>query len=625
MGLSTPAAPGLLMPDPTRAPGPDSCTSPLVAPTRPSGRTDEDDGRVVRARARIANALTVARAGRYASAERMLRDALGVLERRQRYAGAARAAAMLGELLRERGESERAGAALEQARLLFDAVQSDPADAARNPLTGSEHEDYLEARALLSRPPDAKPPAPEPGRQTGVALDRLAGDLATLLRASVPAAGRDALEQVCAALQQQTEARGVGVYRLGDPGAVLASAGDVERRLHETVRETVSRGRMAPLMVCGREYRTALPIADGDSAPGALVLRWTRAPEALDRLMLLARVAAAACEPELGERVRGAADAGSAGGPDALLGRSLEMASLRAAIARAAAAPYPVLIEGETGAGKELVARALHRGGPRHARVFCAVNCAALTDELFEAELFGHSRGAFTGAVTERAGLVEAADGGTLFLDEVGELSARAQAKLLRVIQDGEIRRLGENVVRKVDVQLVAATNRGLAAEVAAGRFRQDLLFRLAVVCLQVPPLRDRPGDVELLARHFWTRESERAGKRATLDAGTIESLVRYPWPGNVRELQNVVARLVVAAPRRGPVAPALLPAAVRERPADTRPTLADAREAFERDFVRAALRRNDGRPTAAARELGISRQGLAKLVKRLGIEGELP
>ncbi len=579
---------------------------------------------MVRARARIADALAVARGGRYASAERMLRDALGVLERRQRYAGAARAAATLGELLRERGESERAGAALEQARLLFDTAQADAAGV-RHSLAGSEHEDYLEVQALLSRRPDAAPPAPEPGRQAGVALDRLAGELATLLRASMPAAGGDILEQVCSALRQQAEARAVGVYRLGDRGDLLASAGDVERQMQATSRDMVSGGRIAPLVVCGREYRTALPIRDGDNWPAALVIRWTRAPESLDRLMVLARVAAAVCEPEVQERVRWTDDAAAASGPDALLGRSPEMVGLRAAIARAATAPYPVLIEGETGVGKELVARALHRGGPRHARPFCAVNCAALTDELFEAELFGHSRGAFTGAMSERTGLVEAADGGTLFLDEVGELSARAQAKLLRVIQDGEIRRLGENAVRKVDVQLIAATNRRLTAEAAAGRFRQDLLFRLAVVSLQVPALRERAGDVELLARHFWARELKRAGKSATLGDATIEILVRYAWPGNVRELQNVVARLVVAAPRRGRVGPDLLPASVRERPADARPTLAEARETFERGFVRAALRRNNGRPTAAARELGISRQGLAKLVKRLGIDGELP
>lgn len=594
-----------------------------MASTRPSGRADEDDGRVVRARARIANALAVARRGRYASAERMLRDALGVLERRQRYAGAARAAARPASRRRERGESEQAGAALEQARLLFDTAQADAAGGVRHALAGSEHEDYLEVQALLRRRPDTASPVPEPGRRAGVELDRLAGELATLLRASMPAAGRDVLEQVCSALRQQVEARAVAVYRLGDRGTVLASAGDIERQVHESVGGIVGRGRMAPLVVSGREYRTALPLQDGDNWPGALVIRWTHAPASLDRLMVLARVAAAVCEPELQERVRWTDDAEAGSGPDALLGRSPEMDALRAAIARAAAAPYPVLIEGETGAGKELVARALHRGGPRHARAFCAVNCAALTDDLFEAELFGHSRGAFTGAVNERTGLVEAADGGTLFLDEVGELSARAQAKLLRVIQDGEIRRLGENAVRRVDVQLIAATNRRLAAEVAAGRFREDLLFRLAVVCLQVPALRDRTGDVELLARHFWSRELKRAGKRATLGDATIDVLVRYPWPGNVRELQNVVARLVVAAPRRGQAGPGLLPATVRERSADARPTLAEAREAFERGFVRAALSRNDGRPTAAARELGISRQGLAKLVKRLGIDGD--
>ena len=296
------------------------------------------------------------------------------------------------------------------------------------------------------------------------------------------------------------------------------------------------------------------------------------------------------------------------------------MAALRAAIGRAAAAPYPILIEGETGTGKELVARALHQQGPRRAQVFCAVNCAALTDELFEAELFGHSRGAFTGAVSDRAGLVETANRGTLFLDEVSELSARAQAKLLRVVQEGEIRRVGENTVRQVDVQLLAATNRNLADEAAAGRFRQDLLFRLAVVCLPIPPLRERAGDVELLVRHFWALELDRTGKRATLAARTLAALARYPWPGNVRELQNVTARLAVEAPRRGLVGPEVLPAPIREHAASVPETLAAARSAFERRFVRAALARTGGRPGAAADELGLSRQGLTKLIKRLEI-----
>ena len=585
----------------------------------------DDDERVVRARARVAGALAVARGGRYASAERMLREALGVLERRRRYAGAARAAATLGELLRERGHGERAGVALRQARLLFDTAHSDADRNAQRRLSGSEREDYIEAQALLrDRPRAAQAPVPAAAVRADAPLGGLAGELVALVRAGAQTGDQGALEQICRSLQQRTAARGIGVYGLRQT-APLASAGDADRRMHDTVREFVSRGQTASLVTCGRECRTAVPISNADDVAGALVIRWARAPEALERQLVLARVASATCEPDLQERLLRTGGGAPAAGRDALLGRSPRMTALRAAIARAAAAPYSVLIEGETGAGKELVARALHRQGARSARPFCAVNCAALADELFEAELFGHSRGAFTGAVGERVGLVEAADRGTLFLDEVGELSARAQAKLLRVIQEGEVRRVGENAARRVDVQLIAATNRRLAEEAAAGRFRQDLLFRLAVVCLQVPALRDRPGDLEQLIRHFWSRELGRTGKRATLSADVIRALAGYRWPGNVRELQNVLARLAVEAPRRGPVGPNLLPDAVRAVHAAPPPTLAAAREAFERRFVQAALDRNGGRPTAAARELGISRQGLAKLVRRLGIEEELP
>ena len=294
------------------------------------------------------------------------------------------------------------------------------------------------------------------------------------------------------------------------------------------------------------------------------------------------------------------------------------MHALRAAISRVASAPHPVLIEGESGVGKELVARALHRTGPRRAGRFCAINCAALTDELFEAELFGHVRGGFTGAVTDRAGLFEEADRGTLFLDEVGELSARAQAKLLRVVQEGEIRRVGESRVRKVDVRLMAATNRTLKAEVSAGRFRQDLFFRLVVVRLAVPPLRRRAEDIGPLARHFWTRALTLTGGRATLGAATVNVLVRYTWPGNVRELQNVVAALAVRAPRRGIVGPTLLPAEIASYQDSNPLTLVAARREFARRYVRAAMQRAGGRISLAARELGLSRQGLAKLLKRV-------
>jgi two-component system, NtrC family, response regulator HydG len=249
------------------------------------------------------------------------------------------------------------------------------------------------------------------------------------------------------------------------------------------------------------------------------------------------------------------------------------------------------------------------------------VNCAALPDDLIEAELFGHSRGAFTGAGSERAGLFEEADGGTLFLDEVSELAPRAQAKLLRALQEGEVRRVGENSARRVDVRVVAASNRPLEVEVAAGRFRSDLLFRLAVIRLWVPPLRERPADIQALARLFWRAATERTNSLAALDPDVLGALARYDWPGNVRELQNVVSALAVYAPRRGRVSVSALPPAIAAA-ASVRPpeTLDEARRAFERQFVSAALTRAGGHQIRAADALGVTRQGLAKLIKRLGL-----
>ena len=295
-------------------------------------------------------------------------------------------------------------------------------------------------------------------------------------------------------------------------------------------------------------------------------------------------------------------------------------ASVREAVHRASRAPFNVLIEGESGVGKELVARAIHRLSPRHTRRFCAVNCAALTDELVEAELFGHARGAFTGALTERAGLFEEADGGTLFLDEIAELSPRAQAKLLRVLQEGEVRRIGENLPRRIDVRIVAATNRPLEGEAAAGRFRADLRFRLDVLRIPVPPLRDRVADIPLLAQHFWAQAAARVGTRATLGQDALAALSRYDWPGNVRELQNAIAALAVHAPRRGRVDARLLPARLAFGASATG-SFEAAREEFERRYVRAALAQAGGQRLQAARALGVSRQGLAKMLRRLGIE----
>ena len=308
--------------------------------------------------------------------------------------------------------------------------------------------------------------------------------------------------------------------------------------------------------------------------------------------------------------------------PD-IVGRSAAIADLRASIARAAATAFPVLIEGESGTGKELVARALHRLSPRRDRRFVAVNCAALTDELVEAELFGHTRGAFTGAIGARTGLFEEASGGTLFLDEVTELSARAQAKLLRALQEQEVRRVGENAARRVDVRVVAATNVAMHEAVLSGRFRHDLRYRLAVVSVRLPALRDRLEDLPLLTHLFWRRAMADTGKRAVLGADVLASLGRHHWPGNIRELQNVLSGLAVVAPAHGRVTRRHVNQVLTEvsQPADAAiVSLESARLEVERRLIATALARHAGRRSAAAHELGLTRQGLTKAMRRLGL-----
>jgi transcriptional regulator with GAF, ATPase, and Fis domain len=307
-----------------------------------------------------------------------------------------------------------------------------------------------------------------------------------------------------------------------------------------------------------------------------------------------------------------------------------ESAALRAAFdlaARAASSQATVLVAGETGTGKELLARAIHAGGPRASKPFLAVNCAAFTETLLESELFGHVRGAFTGADKEKRGLFEGADGGTLFLDEVGETAPGFQAKLLRVLQEREVRPVGGARTRSVDVRVVAATNRELPHEVECGRFREDLYYRLAVFPIQVPPLRERPEDVLPLARHFlarYGRRDDRRGLRLSRDAGHL--LQAYPWPGNVRQLDNEMQRVVALSEPGAAVTPALLsppilgiaePVAAVGEGETLRATL-DRVEAW---LLRRALDANDGRRAATARRLGLTREGLYKKMKRLGIE----
>jgi transcriptional regulator with GAF, ATPase, and Fis domain len=367
----------------------------------------------------------------------------------------------------------------------------------------------------------------------------------------------------------------------------------------------------------------AHPVRCAGTVIGAVACRWIDPPPVdSTRAAALLSAVAAAVAPAF-RVLLDQADAPALPGIESeLIGVSGAMEEVRRAVARAADAPYPVLVQAESGAGKELVARAIHRASARRTRPFCALNCAALPDELIEAELFGHTRGAFTGAVAERRGLFEEADAGVLFLDEVGELSPRAQAKLLRVIQEGEIRRVGETLARRVDVRLVAATNRLLDQEVEAGRFRRDLWYRLDVIRIAVPPLRDRPEDVPVLAAGFWRLATARVGSRALLSDGTLAALARYDWPGNVRELQNVLAALAVASPRRGIVGPAALPATLARMAAPANGvTLEQARRVFETRFVRAALARAGGHRGRAAAELGVTRQGLAKLMGRLGVD----
>jgi DNA-binding NtrC family response regulator len=430
---------------------------------------------------------------------------------------------------------------------------------------------------------------------------------------------RAVLAEVCRRIRERLRAAGVAIFiRDGQPLVPLVVDGNaVEPSI--AARAIDARQSIPP-----RQYHEriegAVPIRYAGETVGALAVRWTVAdpPDPARADMLLTMTATAAATAVMGAAARRRAAGGT--GLAEILGISRAIADVREAVERAAAAPFPVLVEGESGSGKELIARALHRRSIRRDRSFCALNCAALPDDLVDAELFGHSRGAFTGAVSDRQGVFEEAHLGTLFLDEVGELSPRAQAKVLRTLQDGDLRRVGENTSRRVDVRVVAATNRDLRQEVSAGRFRLDLLYRLDVVRITVPPLRDRRDDIPLLAEQFWHAAAERVGSRAVLSAQTIAVLTRHDWPGNVRELQNVLASLAVRAAKRGLVAPTALPPAFGTAAVPATWRLGEARRSFEERFIRAALARSGGHRGRAADELGLSRQGLAKLMARLHI-----
>ena len=311
-----------------------------------------------------------------------------------------------------------------------------------------------------------------------------------------------------------------------------------------------------------------------------------------------------------------------------MVGDSSTMRQLQEQVAMAAPTNGRVLIYGENGTGKELVARTIHALSRRRASAFVEVNCAAIPEELIESELFGHVRGAFTGAVADRRGKFEVADGGTIFLDEIGDMSLKTQAKVLRVLQEQTMDAVGGTTRIKVDARVLAATNKDLQAEIRAGRFREDLYFRLNVIPIFVPPLRERQEDIPLLADHFMAEFAREYGRRVkSFDRGAVNVLQRYAWPGNVRELRNVIERLVIMVPGDMIASPDLsfLDSSGVAHPQVTelhaeRQTLHEARDQFERDLILRTLAEQQGNMSRTAEVLGVERSNLYRKMKAFGI-----
>jgi formate hydrogenlyase transcriptional activator len=307
---------------------------------------------------------------------------------------------------------------------------------------------------------------------------------------------------------------------------------------------------------------------------------------------------------------------------EVILGESSALKDVLRQVEIVAPTKATVLLQGETGTGKELIARAVHQQSGRRHHPFVTMNCAALPPELLESELFGHERGAFTGALAQRLGRFELAHQGTLFLDEIGDTPLELQPKLLRVIQQREFERLGSTRIRRVDVRLVAATNRDLTQMMEAGHFRADLYYRLNVFPLTVPPLRQRPEDIPLLVRHFVRHYARQLHKRIdNIPAETLEALTHYYWPGNVRELQNVIERAVILSP--GPVLRLALDELPRSRPAIGSPARLRTLEEVEREHILQVLRETNwllGGPRGAAAQLGLKRTTLLYRMEKLGL-----
>jgi len=313
---------------------------------------------------------------------------------------------------------------------------------------------------------------------------------------------------------------------------------------------------------------------------------------------------------------------------DILIGESEAMMKLDQQVRSAAPSSSRVLVTGENGSGKEIVARNLHRLSLRADQPFIDVNCAAIPEELIESELFGHRKGAFTGAIDDRKGKFELADGGTLFLDEVGDMSLKTQAKVLRVLQEQTFQRVGGQQTIKVDVRVIAATNKNLEAEIAAGAFRSDLYYRLAVIPIEIPPLRARGDDVALIAEHFLRRFAAETGRpKKKLSAGAASKLKAYHWPGNVRELRNVAERLAILL-QSDTIEPEDIQLGTRsEAPPEIAPNLPlrEARDEFEKQYILSRLREFAGNVSRTADALGVERSNLYRKLNAYGIRVERP
>jgi two-component system response regulator AtoC len=311
-----------------------------------------------------------------------------------------------------------------------------------------------------------------------------------------------------------------------------------------------------------------------------------------------------------------------------ILSRNSRMQEIFSQIRKVVDLKTTILVLGESGTGKELVARALHENSRRCRKPFVAVNCGAIPVNLLESELFGHIRGAFTDASSDKAGLFEQADGGTLLLDEIGEMPPALQVKLLRVLQEGEIRRIGDSAAKKIDVRVISATSRDLFADIGTGRFREDLYFRLNVFCLQLPPLRERVEDIPLLSEHFLKRYGNGAdGQAWRIEPDAMRTLMAYHWPGNVRELENAVERACILC-EGGRITSVCLPTAIR-LPAECYPdepagdedlSIKKAEDTLERELIRKALAKTGGNRTHAAKILEISHRSLLYKIKEYGI-----